>query len=291
MSAPFRFGVNMATCDSRAAWIEKCRRAEGLGYDVIGVPDHLGVPSPLPAMLLAAEATERVRLNSFVLNVPFYNPVLLARDVATVDQLSDGRVELGLGAGYVQSEFETAGIPFPSAGRRVEHVAEAAATLRRLFADPEYRPRPAQPDGPPLLIAGWGERLLRVAAEHAQVIGFTGAVTGTSGHLTLVGPHAFAGRIDYVRGLLGNRAGEVEFNILVQALTTPDEVPELEQRFAKHLPEGDREPLAEFPTVLVGSPEQMAAQLRERREKYGITYITVHEPELDKFAPVIELLR
>ncbi|BCK66317.1 hypothetical protein Srufu_002700 [Streptomyces libani subsp. rufus] len=115
LQRPFRFGVNMFVPGSRREWSAKCRRAEELGFDVVGVADHLEFSAPFPAMVLAAEATERVRLSTFVLNTPFYNPVLLARDVASTDQFIDGRMELGLGAGYVKAEFDTAGYRSPAA--------------------------------------------------------------------------------------------------------------------------------------------------------------------------------
>mgnify|MGYP002654094217 CR=1 FL=1 len=108
----------------------------GRGFDVIGVPDHLGMLAPFPAMMLAAEATERVRLNTFVLNAPFYSPALLARDLATVDQLSGGRLEIGLGAGYVKAEFDAAGIPFGRPGQRVDHLEEVVDHLHIAFDDP-----------------------------------------------------------------------------------------------------------------------------------------------------------
>jgi probable F420-dependent oxidoreductase len=291
MSVPFRFGVNMLAPGSRAEWVEKCRKAEDLGYDVIGVPDHLGLLAPFPTMLLAAEVTERVRVNTFVLNVPFYNPVLLAREVATVDLLSGGRVELGLGAGYMQAEFDAAGMAFPTAGRRVTQVAEAAATLKKLFTDPEYRPEPARPGGPTLLIAGWGDRLLRVAAEHADVIAFTGGTAADSGHITAGSAQALAQRVEFVRGLLGNRSDSVEFNLLLQGIATPRERAQLLERLASNLPPDAAEHAEDIPLLLIGSYEDMADRLRERRERYGISYYTVLEPNLEKFAPLIELLR
>ncbi|WP_280317390.1 LLM class F420-dependent oxidoreductase [Nocardia wallacei] len=291
MSAPFRFGVNLFDSASRAEWVEKCRKAEQLGFDVLGVPDHLGFSAPFPAMLLAAEVTERARINTFVLNVPFYNPVLLAREVATVDLLSDGRIELGLGAGYVQAEFDAAGLPFPSGGRRVEQLAEAAATLRRLYADPEYQPRPAQAGGPPLLIAGWGDKLLRVAAEHADIVAFTGGTAADSGHITVASPDATAQRVEYVRGLLGERADSVEYNILVQAVVPGGERDEILERYAANLPDGAADLLEDIPVLLIGSPDELADRLRERRKRYGFNYITVQEPAMERFAEVIDLLR
>ncbi|MFQ6329935.1 LLM class F420-dependent oxidoreductase [Nocardia sp. CWNU-33] len=289
---PFRFGVNMVVPDSRANWIEKCRRAEEFGYDVIGVADHLGMPAPFPAMILAAEATERVRLNTFVLNTPFYNPVLLARDVAGADQFTDGRVELGLGAGYVQAEFEAAGIPFASGGKRVEHLEKTITTLRGLFSDPEYQPRPAQPSGPPMLIAGWGDRLLGVAAKHADIIGFTGAAAARNGGpLQMAGVEETAERIDYVRGLLGARVDQVELNILIQRVVPPHELAAVLEVFGPALPPDVAESPEELPILLIGTPEEMAQRLRDRRERYGISYITVLEDSMEHFAPVIPLLR
>ena len=132
----FRFGVNMVVPGSRTAWVEKCRKAEDLGFDVIGAADHLGMAPPFPALVLAAEATERVRLNTFVLNTPFYNPALLARDVTGTDQFTGGRLELGLGAGYVKEEFDDAGIPWPSARERVDHLERTILELNRRYADP-----------------------------------------------------------------------------------------------------------------------------------------------------------
>lgn len=288
----FRFGVNMVTPDSRANWIEKCRRAEELGFDVIGVADHLGCPAPFPSMILAAEVTERVRLNTFVLNAPFYNPVLLARDIAGADQLTDGRVEIGLGAGYVQAEFEAAGIPFESGGKRVDHLERTVTTLRTLFSDPEYQPRPAQPSGPPLLIAGWGNRILRLAAEHADIIAFPGAsATENGGPLHLAGVGEMSEKVEYVRGLLGSRADNVEFNILIQRVVPPEERTAVLELFGPALPDDVADNPEDLPTLLIGTPEEIAERVRAHRDRYGFSHITVLEHSMEQFAPVIELLR
>ncbi|MBL1079350.1 TIGR03621 family F420-dependent LLM class oxidoreductase [Nocardia sp. 2] len=290
MVLPFRFGVNLLAPTSRTAWIEKCRRAEELGYDVIGVPDHLGLPAPFPALMLAGEVTTRPRLNTFVLNTPFYNPVLLARDVAGFDQLSGGRFELGLGSGYVRAEFEAAGMPFPSPGQRVAHLEETVATLRRLFADPEYQPRPSRPDGPPLLIAGWGERALRLAAAQADIIAFTGGGAGESGRITLADDTVTAKKTDYVRDLLGPRVDKVEFNLLIQGLAAPEEREAAVGYIADNLPMGFAGQPEDLTVLLFGTPEQMADTLRLRRERFGFNYITVLEHNMEKFAPLIALL-
>ncbi len=287
---PLRFGVNMFVTGSRHEWRAKCRRAEELGFDVVGVADHLGMPAPFPAMVLAAEATERIRLTTFVLNTPFYNPALLARDVASTDQFIDGRMELGLGAGYVKAEFDTAEIPFPSGGMRVDQLERTVTTLRRLFNDPEYQPRPAQPSGPPLLIAGWGDRLLRVAAAHADIIAFPGGWANAAGDsLQLAGTAQMEERITYVRGLLGDRADSVELNLLVQQVIPPSEGASVPDRFAPLPPDAAHSP-EDVPSVLVGTPADMTQQIKERRERYGFTYFTVMEYNMENFAPVIAAL-
>lgn len=289
---PFRFGVNMLSSEPRARWIEKCRRAEELGFDVISVPDHLGMPAPFPAMVAAAEATERVRINSFVLNTPFYNPVLLARDVAGTDQLTGGRIELGLGAGYVKEEFEAAGLPFPRAGERIGHLAQTIATLRKLFADPEYRPSPVQQGGPPLLIAGWGDRLLRLAAQEADIIALPAAAAAEDGGpLLMASPEKFDERITYLHEQLGARAGQVELNILYQQVIPPDQRTSTIDQFRQYLTQDLIDRFDDLPILLVGTPEEMAQRLRDRRDRYGISYISVQEHSMEAMAPVIALLR
>jgi probable F420-dependent oxidoreductase len=291
MSAGFRFGVNMLFPGTGQAWIEKARRAEQLGYDVLAVADHLGMTAPFPSLTLAASVTERIRLGTFVLNTPFYNPALLARDVAALDQFSGGRLELGLGAGYVEAEFDAAGIPFPTAGERIDHLEQTVLTLRKLYADPGYQPAPTRPEGPSLLIAGSGNRLLRLAARHADVIALPGAAPAASGLPTAVGPEVIAERTSYVRELLGARSDSVELNLLIWAVASPSERATLGDRMRASLPGFTDDQIGVAPGVLVGTPQQIAESLRECRDRFGITYFTVTEPDMENLAPVIELLK
>ncbi|NUS43334.1 MAG: LLM class F420-dependent oxidoreductase [Mycobacteriaceae bacterium] len=290
-SKPFRFGVNMLAPGSRAEWVAKCRKAESLGFDVVAVADHLGLPAPFPALMLAAEVTERVRLNTFVLNTSFYNPALLAREVATTDAFTDGRFELGLGAGYVKAEFDAAQMVFPRAGERIDHIERTVREMRKLFSDPEFQPRPAQPSGPPLMLAGWGDRMLALAAGHADIVALTGGVTNRTGsQVTVADSVAVDARISYVRTLLGDRADEVEYNILVQRVEPADSRAALAEALVANLPAGAAD-VDDIPALLIGSPRDIADTLRERRDRFGFSYITVLEPNMDKLAPVIELLR
>lgn len=272
--------------------MDKCRRAERLGYDVVAVPDHLGAPAPFPALVMAAEATEHVRLCSFVLNTSFYNPTLLARDVAGTDQLTDGRLDLGLGTGYVADEFAAAGIDFPKASERLDHLEHTITELRRLFDDPEHQPRPAQ-SPVPLVLGGRGDRMLRIAAEHAETIGFTGAAKPKrdGGALSLTDADSIAERVQFALDAAGDRAPEVELNLLVQAAMVGGDRRSALDDWRQALPHLTREQVDELPTLLAGTPAEVAEQLRSHRERFGFTYITVLEHNLDSFAPVIELLK
>lgn len=291
MTGDFRFGVNMIVPDSRAAWVEKCRKVEELGYDVLSAADHLGMAPPFPALVLAGEVTSRVKLNTFVLNTPFYNPALLARDVTGTDQFTGGRLELGLGAGYVKEEFEAAGMPFPSARERVDHLERTITELKRLYADPEHKPAPVRPGGPPLLLAGRGDRILTLAAEHADTIGFTGtAKTPDGAALAPATAEDIEERVKFVRSKLGDR--DAEFNLLVHFVRVTENrkaaLEELEGTFGG-LMTADR--LAELPTVLTGTPAEVAEQIRAHRDRFGLTYFTVLEHTMEQFAPVLDHLR
>ena len=293
MTGDFRFGVNMIVPGSRSEWAEKCRKVEDLGYDVLSAADHLGMAPPFPALVLAGEVTERVKLNTFVLNAPFYNPVLLARDVTGTDQFTDGRLELGLGAGYVKEEFEAAGMPYPSARERVDHLERTITELKRLYADPEHKPAPVRPEGPPLLLGGRGDRVLGLAAEHADIIGFTGMTKTPDGAQPAGGTvEEMDERVAFVRAKLGERESDVEFNLLCQFVKVTNDraagLADLEQLVQGRMSGGQ---LGELPIVLVGTPAQIADQIRGHRERFGFSYFTVLEPFLDEFAPVIEHLR
>ncbi|MEO3892228.1 TIGR03621 family F420-dependent LLM class oxidoreductase [Nonomuraea sp. B5E05] len=288
----FRFGVALHIPATRRAWVDKCKKAEALGFDTISVADHLGMPAPFPALVLAAEATEHVRLGTYMLNANFYRPALAARDIATTDLLTDGRLELGLGAGHARNEFEAAGLPYGSGGERVEGLQRMVSELRRLFTDPDVLPHPAQRPGPPLMIAGRGDRLLRYAAREADIIGFNGADTSShegGGLPTFASAESMAERVAFVRAALGER--EVEFNSTVpNVVITNDSRAALEKAapFAPHLSIEER---AEVPSLLVGTAQQIADKLRKNRERLGFRYITVLEGGLDAMGQVIELLR
>jgi probable F420-dependent oxidoreductase len=286
---PFRFGVDLVVPGSRAEWVEKCRKAEDLGYDVVAAADHVGMAPPFPALVLAAEATERVRLNTFVLNACFHNPVLLARDVTGTDQFTDGRLELGIGAGYVEAEFHAAGIEWGTPGQRFARLERAVAELRRAFADPDHKPAPVRPEGPPLLLGGRGDRVLKLAAKHADIVGFTGtAATKVEGRMSLAGPAELTERVEFTRTALDGR--DVELNLLVHVTRITDDRRGALAAVHGRVPDLGVDELGELPTVLIGSADAVAEQLLRTRETLGISYFTVIEDDLTRLAPVIERL-
>jgi len=268
----FRFALSIRFFKSRAALEDKAKRAEDLGFDVLCVPDHLGAAAPIPTLTAAAMVTTRIRLSMYVLNAAFYKPALLSRDLEALDRFSDGRLEVGLGTGYVREEFEAAELPYPSAGARVDYLEHMTAYLK------EHHPTT------PILIAGNGDRVLTLAAQHADIIGLTGAnVRAVDDPL--------AERIEFVRNAAGDRFDSLDLNLAITAVPAEGEsMPDLSmtRRYASEL--SDEELLA-LTSVLSGSPRDMADTLSGYREKYGVTSFTVQDNHIESFAKVIAELR
>ncbi|MFD6795592.1 MULTISPECIES: TIGR03621 family F420-dependent LLM class oxidoreductase [Prauserella salsuginis group] len=278
----FRFGVSIRPHDGD--WLGRCRRAEALGYDVIAVADHLGTGNlgPVPALAAAAAVTERAHLTPFVLNVPFYNASLLARDVHTVGEIAQGRFELGVGAGHMKAEFDAAGLPWRPARERVAQLSDTLAQLRAELGDAM----------PPLLVAGNSDAVLDLAAREADIVGFSGLrqLRGQPpGTFTLAGADELAERTDRVR----RRSDVASFNLLVQHVAVTDEPAAALAAWQDGVPglELSAAGLAAAPQLLAGTVDEIAEQLVGRRERYGFTYVTVFEPAMETFAPVMAALR
>ena len=309
----FRFSYNIFGIHARDGFIQNCRRAERQGYDTVFAADHLGVAAPFPALVAAAAATQRLRVGTLVLNAPFWNPALLAREIATTDVLTGGRLEVGLGAGHMKWEFDEARIEWESFGARVERLKATIEQLHREFARdgyPQQAPlrqefnipvlRPAQRIGfggwgPPLIVGGTGDRVLRLAAAQADIVSIAGAfqVHGQPPGTMRLGTATEADeRVRYARQCAGERADQLEWHVLIQAVVETDDrsaaAAALARRFGDTMP---AEEILATPFVLIGTVEQMAEQILRNRERYGFTYYTVHGPFADTFAPVIEQLR
>lgn len=276
---PFRFGVSFLTVGSRTSWHARVREAADLGYDVLQVADHLGTAAPFPALVSAAEVT-RMRLGTFVLNAGVLSPAYLARDVANVQRLTDGRLELGLGAGYVPAEFEAVGLPFGTGGERLGKLAETLAATRALLAAEADAPRP------PILLGGAGDRMLRFAGREADIFSFS-IMAGVTANMAP--EDALARRVGVLREGAGERFSDVELNLFVAAVAGSPATADLTiVRQASGFPDDE---LTKLPGVLVGPPRELADRLERYREQFGITYISVLEQHMAAFAEVIKLLR
>jgi probable F420-dependent oxidoreductase len=285
----FEFGVSFREIGSRDAWIAKCRRAEELGYDVITVPDHLGTGrfAPFPVLAMAAAVTERPRLGTLVSNVPFYNLALFAREASSTAALLDGRLDLGLGAGHMKAEFDAAGLPWQNAATRIGYLEESLGYLRKHFEDEGL-------DHPRLLLAGNSDGVLELAAEHADIVGFAGLRQQPGkppGTFKLDNAEAMDERVAYFRS---KASREIEYNMLVQHVEVTDardEAAEAWHEKTERSAIADARELLDAPQLLLGTVEEIAGQLENRRERYGFSYITVFEPFLETFAPVIRELQ
>jgi probable F420-dependent oxidoreductase len=303
----FRFSTNVFGIDSRAGFAATCRQVERLGYHTVFAADHLGMAAPFPVLVAAAEATDRLLVGTLVLNAAFWNPALLAREAATADILTDGRVELGLGAGHMKWEFDAAGIEWEPFGARARRLETTILELRRYFTthfeqlrEGLTAPTPVQRrgfggSGPPLIVGGTGDRVLRIAAEHADIVGVAGAfqVRGAAPGTFRLGTAAEAAeRVRFARECAGERADQIEWHLLVQAVVdTADRRAAAQRLLDQYGAAMSVDELLETPYVLIGTIGEMAEQLREHRDRYGFSYITVHAPYLEAFAPVIDRLR
>jgi len=305
---PFRFGINIRDASSCAEWQDKARKVEALGYAVLLVPDHLAAMlASIPAVMSAADATTRLRIGTNVLNNDLRHPVLLAREVATMDLLTDGRLELGLGAGYMRIEYDQAGLRFDRGGIRVERLTESVQIIKDLLGGAEvtfvgrhYRvpshktyPLPVQRPRPPIIIGGNGPRLLALAAREADTVNLTG-VTFTRGGTTLdMSGWKVAGvdeRLRVIRDAAGERFGALELSAQVQRVIVTDRPREAAEELQKTWQQISVDEILAAPFVLIGTVDEMVEALRARRDRWGISYFVTFEPFLDALAPVVARL-
>jgi probable F420-dependent oxidoreductase len=288
------------------------RRAEDLGYDALLVPDHLIEQlAPVPAMAVIAAATERLRTGTFVLNNDLRHPAVLAQDLASLDVLSEGRLIVGIGAGWNRPEYEATGIPFEAGGTRVGRLAESVAVLKGLFGDRPFshagehysvtemdgQPKPRQRPHPPFLIGGGGRRLLRLAAREAQIVGLAPRVASTGrADVASITWEATAEKIDWVREDAGARFDDIELNVypsLTPVTVAQDPrraVQELLDRLGERVPEGFGidEALAS-PHLFIGTHESFAEKFTRLRDELGVS--TIMTGDVDDLAPVVARLR
>ncbi|GFG49776.1 F420-dependent oxidoreductase [Mycolicibacterium agri] len=309
-----RFGIATALPRPSAQMRDFARSVEAAGFDVMSFPDHL-VPlaAPIAGATAAGVATERLTVGTLVLNNDFRHPVDTARECATITTVTDGRFELGLGAGHMKSEYDAAGIPFERGGVRVSRLVESAHIIRGLL-DGEavhvdgahYRVHAEAgsliappPSHVPMLIGGNGTRVLQLAGQLADIAGFAGIThnrDATQVRLTHFDPQGLEDRIAVVRDAAGDRFDQIELNALIQAVVCTADRAAAAAELAATL-DADADALLDSPFILLGTHEQMAEMLAERQRRFGISYWTVFDEipgrpsAMPDIARVIALLR
>jgi len=303
---PFRFGIQASNATTRAEWVSLAQRTEGHGYAVLTMPDHFGDQlAPVPAMMAAASATADLRVCALVFDNDYKHPVVLGKELATMDLLSDGRVEIGLGAGWMISDYEQLGIAYDSPGVRIDRFVEGLQIIKQSmqpgpfsFEGKHYTitnydglPKPAQAKVP-VLIGGGGKRVLGIAAREADIVGINpsmqAGVVGpeTFGHMTA---KSVDEKVAIVRAAAGDRLADIELNIRAFLVNVTDDGAGARSRLAGMLGVDD-DMLLSSPFALIGSPDELVERLLERRERWGFSYVIVGPDDVDKFAPVVAAL-
>jgi len=309
MARPFRFGVQIATLPAEG-WVERLRRIESLGYSTVFVPDHFGPQwEPVAAIAAAAAVTERLNVGSLVYDVDYRHPVVLAKAAATTQLLSGGRHEFGIGAGWMESDYVEAGIPYDRPGVRIERLEEALQILRGMWTQEKtslegrhYTIRDVAraadlPEGaaPKVLVGGGGRRVLSLAGRHADIVGINpslpeGKVTADTARD--LSPDGTRRKIQWVReaaSAAGRDPDALELNSLAFVVAIADDVSGLRQGIAGSTGMSPEE-VADCPLFLTGSPAELRERLEKRREETGISYSVIQGKDLatlEQFAEAV----
>lgn len=301
MPRAFRFGVFASNAQTVDEWRTISRRAEALGYDVFLMGDHMGPQfAPVPGLVAAAAATERIRIGTFVLANDYRTPVMLAKELTTLDVLSRGRLEIGLGAGWARTDYDALGIGYDPPAVRVERLMEAVTLLKRLLTgervvhsgahyrvDAAVLPRPLQRPRPPLLVGGGGRRILEFAAREADIVALLPQADAT-GH-PQPGSLATAlldARVQQVREAAADGFGKLELNIIAFDASVGHSRPTR----ARHVParfEREIDAVHDSPYFLYGTADQLIRRLREQRARTGISYIALPATAMEEFSPIV----
>jgi probable F420-dependent oxidoreductase len=300
----FRFGIVTGSAPTRAEWLAPIRKAEELGYATLLLTDHfVNDFPPLVPLMAAADATSTLRVGTFVFDNDFRHPALLAKEVAALDLLSEGRVELGIGAGWHQIEYQQVGLPFDEPGVRIERLEEALQILKQFFTQDRVNftgkyytvsdllamPKTAQRPRPPIFIGGGGKKLLTLAAREADIIGihFKAGRDGKSDPFEHTA-EAVAQKISWVQQAAGERFPSLELNMMIRTVVITDN---RQQAVEEYMRSGrglqlSAEQHLQDPYLLFGSVEQIAEQLQRTREQFGVSYFVIGDDYMETFAPV-----
>lgn len=304
---PFRFSSPANACRSRGELRDRARLLEDLGFSTVTVSDHFEDQlGPIATLATLAEATSTLRVAPLVLCNDYRHPVVIAKELATLDLLSDGRLEVGLGAGWRTSDYEVSGIPFDPPGVRIDRLAESIDLLKALWSgdrvghhgrffdveDLVGSPPPAQRPHPPLIVGGGGRRVLTLAAQEADIVGIipsptAGKVDASTGPGAT--PDATDEKVRWIREAAGDRFGDLELQVRLEvALVTDDPDPYFEALSGSFGLTPDQ--ARGSPYALCGPVEQMVDQLLERRERWGLSYVGIPFEAVEAMAPVVAKL-
>jgi len=305
---PFRFAVQAASPESATEWREQARRIEALGYSTLFMPDHyVGTPlAVMPALAFAAAATSTLRIGMLVLGNDYKHPAVTAKEAATLDRLSDGRLEFGLGAGWMRADYEALGLPYDSPSVRIDRLAEAVEIVKRAWApgsfsfsgehyeirDYDAVPKPIQQPHPPILLGGGGRKMLQLAGRVADVVGINpnlrageiGVDVARDSREDLV-----LQKIEWVREGAGERFDDLELQVRYQLTAITDDAQGLAEQLAPLFDITADEAL-DSSVVLAGTIDEVCDKLERRREEWGVSSIVVGGDAFDAFAPVVARL-
>jgi probable F420-dependent oxidoreductase len=317
---PFRFSAQAYEAESGEQWTGIARRAEDLGYSTLFTTDHYFGPgeislasghrpvdvAPLTAMAAAAMATTRLRVGCRVFCADYHNPVVLAKETATLDMVSEGRVEVGLGAGWVAAEYEGIGVPMDRPGVRIERLGEVVGVLKAHWSGRPLdikgahvraagfagRPLPVQQPHPPILIGGGAPRVLKLAGRLADIvsINFNNAAGKLgSGSVASSTKDATLEKISWIREGAGDRFGDIELEMAAYFVAIGDDTTDAQEAMAQRFGVTP-EVLSEHPHALIGSVPEVCDKLEQRRNDLGVSYINVAQRSMEAFAPVVARL-
>jgi len=304
---PFRFGAQIAQARSREQFVAKAKKLEDLGYSTMFMPDHFDEQlAPMPALAAAAAATSTLRIGSLVFDNDYKHPIVMAKEAATLDLLSDGRLEFGLGAGWLRTDYEQSGIPYDTPGVRVDRFEEGLEIIKRHFSGETFSfsgkhytitehagtPLPVQRPHPPILIGAGAKRMCTIAGREADIVSVnfslqSGAIDAAMAVTGLA--EATKEKIECIKAGAGDRFDDVELSTTVfMSAIVADRL-----KFAGMVAQGfglTAEQGLSIPHFLVGTESQIIEDLHQRREEYGFSYIVISGGAEETMAPIVAKL-
>jgi len=310
MPQPFRFGLQTHGPIEGMSWTDTAKFAEQQGYSSLLVPDHFhGQYGPMTALAAAAAVTTELKVGALVFGNDYRHPIMLAKEMATLDHIAEGRVEFGIGAGWMRTDYDQTGMTYDRPGLRIERMVESLQITKRCwqegsfdFAGEHYQidgydglPLPYTPGGPPVIIGGGGPRMLGVAAEHADIVAITANLRAGEVGADAISdsmPEAYDAKLARVGEVLGDRLDDTEINSLAMNTTITDDRDGALEFFAGMFG-APKEHVAQTPALIVGSVDEIVETLQERRDRWGFNYVVVQQnggQGLERFNEVISTL-